>query len=128
MANNTIKSFENFNELNSFLATNNCIVRSIDPGACKIYVELELVENTNNTNTNTNTTKTNEEWIDEFLRLDFLKLNSSGCIDYDIENVRNLGRYIKLSCGEKADAIALAVMSKAKFSIYAERALLDSIM
>lgn len=41
--NNMIKSFKDFNEVNEFLAKNNCIVRSIDPGVTKIYVEIEDV-------------------------------------------------------------------------------------
>ena len=36
-----VKSFRDFTEVNAFLETNKCVVRSIDPGVTKIYVEIE---------------------------------------------------------------------------------------
>lgn len=46
MANTTIKTFNNFAELNEFLSRSSCVVKSIDPGACRIYIEIEEVVET----------------------------------------------------------------------------------
>lgn len=41
MANTTIKTFNNFTELNEFLSRNSYVVKSIDPAVTRIYVEIE---------------------------------------------------------------------------------------
>ena len=107
-----IKSFKDFTEVNAFLATNNCVVRSIDPGVTKIYVEIEEAGTADATTSNK--LGNPESIIQEIINLKLVE-TSYGVPYYDKYNGRALVDYLRSY--RNADTLLAVVIANLKCSV-----------
>jgi hypothetical protein len=109
MRKTTIKTFNNFVDLNEFLSSNTCVVRSIDPGVTRIYVEIEEASNATSSQQTTDKKIGNVDTIvDEVVTL---KLADSyyGTPDYNKYKGRALVDYLRsYENGETLLAVVIA--------------------